>query len=75
VHEQTLEHHLDVVGFPEDVFDPRAAAPGADNREIAAAGIAKALPVEHERHARNEVRLADDELPALLDLDDRAVAQ
>jgi hypothetical protein len=37
--------------------------------------VAEAFPVEDERHARDEVRLADDELPAARDLDDDEVVR
>jgi hypothetical protein len=75
VHEQAVEHNAYVVRLAENAFQLRAPAPGADNGEVARAGVAEAFAVEHERHTRDEVRLADDELAALLDLDDRAVGQ
>jgi hypothetical protein len=75
VDEETLEHGLDVLRLAEDALEPRAAAPRSDDGEVTGARVAEALPVEHERHARHEVRLADDELAALLDLDDGAVGQ
>jgi hypothetical protein len=73
--EQTLEHDLDVLRAPEDALEPRAAPPGPNDGEIAGARGAEALAVDHERDARHEVRLADDELAALLDLDDGVVGQ
>jgi hypothetical protein len=75
VDEQALEHHFDVVRLAEDTVELGAAPPGADDGEIAGAGIAEALAVEDERHARHEIRLADDELAALLDEDDGCVGQ
>jgi hypothetical protein len=73
--EQPLEHDLDVVCLPEDALEARAAPPRPDDGEIAWACVAEALAVEDERHAPHEVRLADDELAAPLDLDDGAVGQ
>ena len=58
---------------PSTALDPRAAAAGADEREVARPDASPtALRVEHDRHARREVRLADDELAARADLDDEA---
>jgi hypothetical protein len=73
--EQPLEHDLDVLRLAEDALEPRPAAAGAHDGEVTRAGVADPFPVEHERHARHEVRLAHDELAALLDLDDYAVGQ
>jgi hypothetical protein len=72
--EQPLEGGLDRRGRSEDALEPRPAASGADDREIARAGVAEPFPVEDDRDPRREVRLADDELAALLDLDDEEVA-
>ena len=44
-----------------------------DDGEVAALEVADPLRVEHDRHAGREVRLADDELAAPLDLDDDAL--
>ena len=52
-----------------------ATASGPHNGQVAGAGVDEAFAVEHERHARNEVGLADDELAALLDLDDCELGQ
>jgi hypothetical protein len=75
VDEQALEHHLDVARLPEHALEPGSAAARADDSEVAGAGVTEALAVQQERDARHEVRLADDELAALLDLDDCAVGQ
>jgi hypothetical protein len=73
--QESLEHDLDVFGFPEHALELRPAASRADDGEVAGPRVAQALAVDHERHAGNEVRLADDELAALLDLDDCPVGQ
>ena len=70
--EQRLEHVLDPPRRPEPALDPRAAAAGADDREVAGLEVADPLRLEHDRHAGREVRLADDELAAAADLDDDA---
>jgi hypothetical protein len=75
MHEQPVENRVDVLGAAEHPLEPRAAASRAHDGEIARPGVAEAFAVEHERNAGNEVRLADDELAALLDLDDGAVGQ
>src|SRR5205807_9761392 len=75
VHEQALEDDPDVARLAEHPLEAGAAPSGANDGEIALAGVAEALAVEHERHAGYEVGLADDELAALLDLDDCDVAQ
>jgi hypothetical protein len=71
--EQRLEHVLDVVSPAEVLLDVRAAAAGAHDGEVAAFEVAGALLVEHDRNARGEVRLADEQLAAAADLDDDAV--
>jgi hypothetical protein len=70
VHEQSLEHDLDVLRLPELAFDPRAAPAGADDDEISGADVAAALALDRDRNVRDEVRLADQQLAALVDLDD-----
>jgi hypothetical protein len=70
VHEQSLEHDLDVLGLAELALDPRAAAARADDDEIAGPDIAAAFSVDRDRNVRDEVRLADEQLAALVDLDD-----
>jgi hypothetical protein len=75
MHEQAFEDDLDVFGVSEDTFDLRSATAGAHNDEIATSRSAEAFAIEDKRRARNEVRLADDELAALRDLDDDAIRQ
>jgi hypothetical protein len=75
VHEHAVEDGVDVLRTPENVLELRAAASCPNDGEIAGPCVAQSLAVEDERHAGHEVRLADDELAALLDLDDCAVAQ
>src|SRR6266545_7307793 len=75
VDEQALEHDLDVARLAEDALELRTAAPRPDNGKIAGPGVAESLAVEDERHPRHEVRLADDQLAALRDLDDGCVRQ
>jgi hypothetical protein len=70
VHEQSLEHDLDVLGLAELALDPRAAAARADDDEITGTDVAAALPVDRDGNVRDEVRLADEQLAALVDLDD-----
>jgi hypothetical protein len=70
VHEQPLEHDLDVLGLTELALDPRAAPARANNREIAGSDVTASFPVDRDRNVRDEVRLADDQLAALVDLDD-----
>jgi len=70
VHEQSLEHDLDVLRLPELALDPCAAPAGADDDQISGANVAAALPVDRDRDVRDEVRLADEQLAALVDLDD-----
>jgi hypothetical protein len=70
VHEQPLEHDLDVLGLAELALDPRAAPTCADNHEIAGSDVAASFPVDCDRNVRDEVRLADEQLAALVDLDD-----
>jgi hypothetical protein len=70
VHEQALEHDLDVLRLAELALDARAAAARADDDEVSRADVAAAFPVDRDRDVRDEVRLADEQLPALVDLDD-----
>jgi hypothetical protein len=70
VHEQALKHDLDVLRPAELALDPRAAAARADDDEVSGPDVAAALPVDRDRNVRDEVRLADDQLAALVDLDD-----
>jgi hypothetical protein len=70
VHEQALEHDLDVFRLAELALDPRAAATGSHHDQIAGADVTTALPLDRDRDVRDEVRLADEQLAALVDLDD-----
>ena len=70
VHEQTFEHDLDVLRLAELALDTRAAAAGADDDEVSGTDVAAAFPVDRDRNVRDEVRLADEQLAALVDLDD-----
>ena len=72
--EQPLEHRLDRARPPEHALELRPPAPLAQDGEIAGARLAAATPVQHERHARREVRLAHDELPSPGDFRDYGVA-
>jgi hypothetical protein len=49
----------------------RAALAPRDDREIAGPRVARAFAVDDDRDAGREVRLADEELPAPSELDDR----
>src|SRR6478735_2094200 len=68
--EQRLEHVLDAIGRPEPLLDLRPAAPGTHHSQVAVLDVTDPLRVEHDRHARREVRLTDDEPAAPADLDD-----
>jgi hypothetical protein len=70
VDEQTLEHDLDVLRLAELALDPRATAAGSHHDQIAGADVAAALPVDRDWDVRDEVRLADEQLAALVDLYD-----
>jgi hypothetical protein len=70
VHEQSLEHDLDVLRLAELALDPCTTAPRADDYEIAGPNVAAAFPVDRDGNVRDEVRLADEQLAALVDLDD-----
>jgi hypothetical protein len=70
VHEQALEHDLDVLRLAELALDARAAAARADDDEVSGPDVTAAFPVNRDRNVRNEVRLADEQLAALVDLDD-----
>jgi hypothetical protein len=70
VHEQALEHDLDVLRLAELALDARAAAARPDDDEVPRSDFAAAFPVNGDRNIRNEVRLADEQLAALVDLDD-----
>jgi len=70
MHEQAFEHDLDVLRLAELALDPRAAAARADDNQVSRPDIAAAFPVDRDRNVRDEVRLADEQLAALVDLDD-----
>src|SRR5262245_55373956 len=70
-----FEHSLDVVRLSQRSFDARASAAGESDDEIAWADVTQTLAVEDERHAGQEVRLADDELAALRNLDDDSLGR
>jgi hypothetical protein len=71
VDEQRLEDVLDPLRRADDAVDARAALPAGDDGEIAGPGVAGSLAVDDDRHARREVRLAYEQLPAPRELDDR----
>jgi hypothetical protein len=75
VHEQALEHDLDVLRLAELALDACAAAARADDDEVAGSDVAAAFPVNCDRNVRDEVRLADEQLAALVDLYDEEIAQ
>ena len=68
--EQRLEDVLDSVRGPERLLDVCSALPRPHERQVARLEVAEPFRLEDERHARREVRLADDELAAPADLDD-----
>jgi hypothetical protein len=70
VHEQPLEHDLDVLRLAELALDLRAAAARADDGKVSGPDVAAAFPVDRDGDVRDEVRLADEQLAALVDLDD-----
>ena len=69
VHEQSFEDDLDVFRLAELALEPRAASAGAHDDQVAGADVAAALPVDRDRDVRDEVRLADEQLAAPVDLD------
>jgi hypothetical protein len=71
--EQRLEHVLDPTRGAQRALDAGAAPAGAHDREVAGAEVAEPPRLEHDRHARREVRLAYDELSPPPDLDHDAV--
>jgi hypothetical protein len=62
VPQESLEHGLDRGRPAQHPLDPRAAAAGAQDDEVAERGVARALAVDDERDAALEVRLADEKL-------------
>jgi hypothetical protein len=75
VDKQSFEHRLDVARLPEPSLDARTPTVGEGNDEIPRTDVTELLAVEDERNPRHEVRLADDELAALRNLDDDRVGQ
>ena len=75
VDEQSLEHGLDVGRAAQLPNDARAAASGPDDDQVAGTDVAAALPVDRDRDVGDEVRLADELLAALVDLNDEEVVQ
>src|SRR5262245_66240129 len=73
--EQPFEDDLDVLRRAEISLDPRPPFAAACDDEIAGTNLGPVPAVERERNTWDEVRLADEELAARSDLDDRAVAQ
>ena len=69
VHEQSFEDDLDVFRVAELALEPRAAPAGAHDDQVAGADVAAPLPVDRDRDVRDEVRLADEQLAAPVDLD------
>ena len=74
LHEQRLEHGLDPVRPAENPLEPSPPAPAVDEREVARPRLAASLAVDDHRHARREVRLADEELAASGELYDERIA-
>jgi hypothetical protein len=70
VDEQPFEHDLDVLRLAELALELCAASARAHDDQIAGADVAAALAVDRDRDVRDEVRLADQQLAALVDLDD-----
>ena len=73
LHEQRLKDVLDVIGGAEHLLHPRAPSPRVHDREVARGDVADPLRLEHDRDARREVGLADDQLSPPPDLDDDAL--
>ena len=75
VDKQPFEDGLDVLRSPQRPFDTRTPAAGERDDEIPRADVTEPFPVQDERDACDEVRLADDELAALRNLDDDSVGR
>ena len=71
--EQRLEDVLDRLGRPDHPLDARPSAALADGDEIAGLGVLQPLPVDRDRSAGDEVRLADEQLAAPTELDDQSL--
>jgi len=72
--EERLEHVLDPIGGTERPLDTCAAARTSRDDEIAGSGV-EPFAIEHQRRARSEERLADDELASAAHLDDNQRGQ
>jgi hypothetical protein len=70
VHEQAFQHDLDVLRLAELALDVRAASTRANDDQISGPDVTAALPVDRDRNVGDEVWLADQQLAALVDLDD-----
>ena len=68
--EQPLEHGLDVRGLAELALDARAPTAGANDDQVAGTDVTAPLAVDLDGDVRDEERLADELLAALVDLDD-----
>ena len=71
LHEQRLQHIVDPLRRAEETLHARPSTPARDQGEIARPGLAPALAVDHDRHARPEVRLANQQLAAPGELDNK----
>ena len=69
--EQRLQHMVDPLRRAEETLHARPSAPARDHGEIARPRLARALAVDHDRHARPEVRLANQQLAAPGELDNK----
>ena len=70
LHQQPLEDDFDPGGRPEHALDPRPTTAFVHHGEIAWLHLPRPLAIEHDRSTRREIRLADEELAPLGDLDD-----
>jgi hypothetical protein len=75
VNEQALEDDLDVLCLAELPLDARAAPTRADDNEISRPDVTAPFAVDRDGDVRDEVRLADEQLAALVDLYDEEIAQ
>jgi hypothetical protein len=75
VDEQPFEHGLDVTRPAELAHETRTPATLSDDHQIAGTDIAAPFAVNRDGNVRDEERLADELLAALVDLDDEEVAQ
>ena len=71
VDHERLEHVFDPLRRAEHPADARAAAALGDVDQVARPSLAQPFAVDRDRRPRHEVRLADDELAALGELDDQ----